>query len=114
MTLTGTNSYLIDCGGGAALAIDPGPPIERHVEAIVQTAKDRGLTVRAIALTHGHPDHAPAARPLADLTGAPIYAHPHSQTDYDDDLALEGELRVGETSLRVVDAPGHTFDHVVL
>jgi glyoxylase-like metal-dependent hydrolase (beta-lactamase superfamily II) len=29
----------------------------------------------------------------------------------DADLPLEGELRVGDASLRVIDAPGHTFDH---
>ena len=113
MTLSGTNSYLVDCGDGSALAIDPGPPIQRHVEAIVDTAKARGLTIGAIALTHGHPDHAPAARPLANLTGAPIYAHPHSRAEHDIALALDGELRLGEIALRVIDAPGHTFDHVV-
>lgn len=113
MTLTGTNSYVVDCGDGAALAIDPGPPIDRHVDAIAQTARDRGLEIRAIALTHGHPDHAPAARPLADRTGAPIYAHPRSSVDHDVDLELEGKLRVGDTELDVIDAPGHTFDHVV-
>ncbi|HKE37727.1 MAG TPA: MBL fold metallo-hydrolase, partial [Candidatus Baltobacteraceae bacterium] len=113
MTLSGTNSYLIDCGNGAALAIDPGPPIQRHVEAVAQTAHDRNLTIRAIALTHGHPDHAPAARPLANLTGAPVYAHPDGSADRDADLPLEGELHVGNVALRVIDAPGHTFDHVV-
>jgi glyoxylase-like metal-dependent hydrolase (beta-lactamase superfamily II) len=113
MTLSGTNSYLVDCGGGAALAIDPGPPIQRHVDAIAGAAHERRLTIEAIALTHGHPDHAPAARPLADLTGAPIYAHPNSRAGHDIDLTLEGELRVGEIALPVIDAPGHTFDHVV-
>lgn len=114
MTLSGTNSYLVDCGGGTALAIDPGPPMQRHVEAIAQAARERGLTIRAIAVTHGHPDHAPAARPLATLTGATVYAHPHGSIDRDADFTLEGELRVGETAFRVMDAPGHTFDHVVL
>ncbi len=114
MTLSGTNSYLVDCGRGAALAIDPGPPIGRHVKAIAQAAHERGLTIRAIALTHGHPDHAPAARPLANLTGAPVYAHPRSGIARDADFTLEGELHVGDTALHVMDAPGHTFDHVVL
>lgn len=113
MTLSGTNSYLIDCGRGLALAIDPGPPIERHVEALVETARAKSLEIAAIALTHGHPDHAPAARPLASATGAPIYAHPASGIDRDNDLVLEGEFRIGDIALRVIDAPGHTFDHVV-
>lgn len=112
MTLTGTNSYIVDCGDGDALVIDPGPPIERHVEALVQAARTRDLTIRAIALTHGHPDHAPAAAPLAARTGAPIYAHPASAVRHDRDLNLEGEFRLGQTRLQVVDAPGHTFDHV--
>ena len=112
MTLSGTNSYLVDCGGGTALAIDPGPAIQSHVENLVETARACDLTIRAIALTHGHPDHAPAARPLASLTGATIYAHPNG-VDRDADLPLEGELRVGEVALHTIDAPGHTFDHAV-
>lgn len=113
MTLDGTNSYLVDCGGGAALAIDPGPPIERHAVALADAARERSLTISAIAFTHGHPDHAPNARALQALTGAPVYAHPASPAAHDADLALEGELSVGTTALRVLDAPGHTFDHVV-
>lgn len=113
MTLSGTNSYVIDCGDGAALVIDPGPPIERHVQALADTAHAQGLTIRAIALTHGHPDHAPAAPMLGAITGAPVYAHPRSSVPHDAALELEGALRVGTTALRVMDAPGHTFDHVV-
>jgi glyoxylase-like metal-dependent hydrolase (beta-lactamase superfamily II) len=113
MTLTGTNSYVIDAGGGEALAIDPGPPMERHVDALVAHAHARGLRICAIALTHGHPDHAPAAAMLAWRTHAPVYAHPECDVPHDRDLPLEGELRLGEATLRVIDAPGHTFDHVI-
>jgi glyoxylase-like metal-dependent hydrolase (beta-lactamase superfamily II) len=114
MTLSGTNSYVIDCGDGAALVIDPGPPIQRHVAALVETAAALGLSIRAIALTHGHPDHAPAAAALATATGALVYAHPASAIPHDRDFTLEGELHAGQTALQVMDAPGHTFDHVVL
>lgn len=113
MTLTGTNTYVIDAGGGEALVIDPGPPIARHVEAIVRHAAERGLRITTIALTHGHPDHAPAAALLAQRVGAPVYAHPQTETPHDRDLALEGTLHVGAASFAVIDAPGHTFDHVV-
>jgi glyoxylase-like metal-dependent hydrolase (beta-lactamase superfamily II) len=111
MTLTGTNSYLIDAGHGEALVIDPGPPIERHIDALADAARERNLHITAIALTHGHPDHAPAAAPLARRTGATIYAHPASEAPYDRRL-LDGDLHVGDIALRVVDAPGHTFEHV--
>jgi glyoxylase-like metal-dependent hydrolase (beta-lactamase superfamily II) len=113
MTLEGTNSYIVDCGDGAALAIDPGPPIERHAHALIDAARQRGLTIAAIAFTHGHPDHAPNAQALKALTGAPVYGHPASTAAHDVDVPLEGELLVGTTALRVLDAPGHTFDHVI-
>jgi len=113
MTLTGTNSYLVDCGRGEALAIDPGPPIERHVDALIETAREKKLTIRAIALTHGHPDHAPAAATLRERTGAPVYAHPSSAVPFDRPLALDADWQVADRTLRVIDAPGHTFDHVV-
>ena len=112
MTLTGTNSYVVDCGGGAALVVDPGPAIESHVQSASRRGgTTRGLAVAAIAVTHGHPDHAPAAAPLAAATRAPVYAHPNGSVARDADLPLEGELRLGDTTLRVIDAPGHTFDH---
>jgi glyoxylase-like metal-dependent hydrolase (beta-lactamase superfamily II) len=113
MTLQGTNSYLLDCGDGDALVVDPGPPISRHVEALVEAADSRALKIKAIALTHGHPDHAAAAGPLVAATGATLYAHPRSKIPHDADLPLDGDLRVGALALHTIDAPGHTFDHAI-
>jgi len=98
MTLTGTNSYVIDAGNGEAVVIDPGPAIERHVDALV--------------VSHGHPDHAPAAAPLRARTGATVWVHPNSDVPHDRAFALDKDLRVGDLVLRVIDAPGHTFEHV--
>jgi glyoxylase-like metal-dependent hydrolase (beta-lactamase superfamily II) len=114
MTLSGTNSYVIDAGGGEAIVVDPGPVIDRHLDALIANASERGLNVSAIAVTHGHPDHAPAAAPLAARTGASVWVHPNSNVPHDRTFELNGELRAGATALRVIDAPGHTFEHVAL
>lgn len=113
MTLSGTNSYLIDCGNGQAVCIDPGPPLTRHVDALLKRASEMQCDIALIALTHTHPDHAPAAPILAQRTGAPVAAHaqsefPHSRNLHDGDV-----LQIGDATLRVMESPGHTFDHLV-
>lgn len=112
MTLTGTNSYVLDAGNGEAIVIDPGPAIERHIEALVAIARERGLRITTIAVTHGHPDHAPAAQPLRARTGATVWVHPNSDVPHDRTFVLDDALRLGDLVLRVIDAPGHTFEHV--
>lgn len=113
MTLTGTNSYVVDCGAGEALVIDPGPRLPAHIAALIETAAAKSLRIRAIAVTHGHPDHAPGAADLAAATRALVFAHPRSRIKRDADLPLGGELRAGTTALTVMDAPGHAADHAV-
>lgn len=113
MTLSGTNSYVLDCGDGTALVIDPGPAIDRHVRTLIETVSARHLRIARIALTHGHPDHALAAPALAAATGASIYAHPRSKIAHDVDLPLEAGFAAGSLALHIMDAPGHAFDHVI-
>ena len=113
MTLSGTNSYVLDCGDGTALVIDPGPAIDSHVRNLVETASAQHLRIARIVLTHGHPDHALAAPALAAATGASIYAHPRSSIARDADLPLEAGFAAGPLALHIMDAPGHTFDHVI-
>ncbi len=71
LTYTGTNSYIL--GAGAVAIIDPGPDIPAHLDALLQ-ALSPGEHVAALLVTHAHLDHSPLARPLAEVTGAPIYA----------------------------------------
>lgn len=91
-----------------AVVIDPGVDDPR-IGALV---KERGLTVRAILNTHGHPDHAGADRRFAGLFGAPVYA---SQSDAASfaipaDRALgDGKiLEIEGLAVRVIGTPGHT------
>lgn len=113
MTLTGTNSYLIDCGNSEAICIDPGPAIERHVQALLDRASEMGTRISLICLTHTHPDHAPASLLLSRQTGAPIAAHERTEFTHTRGLHDRERIRVGDTSLIAIDAPGHTFDHLV-
>lgn len=113
MTLSGTNTYLVDCGNGEAVCIDPGPPSERHVDAILRRASEIGSRVSLILLTHTHPDHAPAAPMLSARTGAPIAAHADTEFPHDRGLRDGDIVRAGETEIQAIDAPGHTFDHLV-
>jgi len=104
-TLEGTNTWIV--GDGPALVIDPGPDDRAHVEAVAIQAG----AVAAILLTHHHPDHAPGAALLAQVTGAPVLAlRPASG---EEPLAGGQTVRAGTAALRVVPTPGHSPDHVV-
>src|SRR5207237_9536872 len=75
MTLTGTNTYLVDDAGHVAV-IDPGPDdIPDHLDAILAAAAQVGQ-ITIIVATHRHLDHLPAARLLSARTGAPLAGHP--------------------------------------
>lgn len=96
-TLDGTRTYLL----GETAVIDPGPAIEAHIEAIAAAMPK----LERIFVTHRHGDHAPAARPLAEKTGATILAPL-------DDAGVR--VRGGETfeDIEVIATPGHTAEHV--
>lgn len=113
MTLSGTNSYLIDCGNGEAVCIDPGPAIDRHVRALLDRAEQMNCRIVAICLTHTHPDHAPAAPLLQRHTGAPVAAHAETEFPHDRNLHDGDVLQIGDATIEVMASPGHTFDHLV-
>ena len=114
MTLEGTNGYVIHAGPRALIAIDPGPKLASQRDAFLAYARDANAAYVAIIVTHGHPDHFPGAAPLAAATGAPVLAHPAARFPRDQVLANGERLRYDEATLRVVHAPGHAIDHIVL
>ena len=67
-TYYGTQTYLV--GTSELAVIDPGPDLAEHPDALEQAIG--GRPVVAIMCTHTHRDHSPAARPLAERTGAPV------------------------------------------
>jgi glyoxylase-like metal-dependent hydrolase (beta-lactamase superfamily II) len=113
MTLEGTNSYLVFDGKGAAIAIDPGPADAGHIERIATYAQSQGAAITAIAVTHGHPDHAPGAALLHKRTGAPVHGHRGAAFPVDVPCGEGDRITAGDARLDVIEAPGHTRDHLV-
>ncbi|MGI9146115.1 MAG: MBL fold metallo-hydrolase [Chloroflexota bacterium] len=103
MTLTGTNTYLVDDGSRNLAVIDPGPNEPRHLAAILEAAQSLG-TITTVLVTHRHGDHLPAAFPLCERTGAELAGHaalPGVRRPLSDKDACFGPLHALET-------PGHT------
>jgi glyoxylase-like metal-dependent hydrolase (beta-lactamase superfamily II) len=113
MTLDGTNGYIVDGGDGAWIAIDPGPDDPAHIAAFTAAARDAGARYEAILVTHGHPDHYPGAAPLAQATGAPVYAHALATFPHDRTLADGERVTAGGATLTALFTPGHARDHLV-
>jgi len=122
-TYYGTQTYLI---GTCELAvIDPGPDLPEHLDALEEAIA--GRTVAAIMCTHTHRDHSPAARPLAERTGAAVIGcaplaletvGPRADASFDGDYAPDRVLEDGEEleidgrPVRAVATPGHTSNHL--
>lgn len=124
-TATGTQTHIV--GHGKVAVIDPGPAIPEHVAAII--AATAGERIVAIICTHTHRDHSPAAKSLAEATGAPVMgcapiaptgAAPGMEGAFDTTYAPgrilgEGDVVSGEGwTLVAVETPGHTSNHVCL
>jgi glyoxylase-like metal-dependent hydrolase (beta-lactamase superfamily II) len=122
-TYTGTQSYMI--GEREVAVIDPGPDLPEHLDALEKAIG--GRPVVAIMCTHTHRDHSPAAKPLADATGAPIIgcaplaletvgprADASFDGDYSPDLVLKDadSVAVDGHQLVAVATPGHTSNHL--
>ena len=123
-THTGTQSFVVG-GSGAVAIIDPGPVDDVHLDALLAAVGDR--EVAAILCTHTHRDHSPAAKPLAERTGAPIIGcapltmddeGPRADAAFDidyrpDRVLADGEAVAGDGwTLVAVATPGHTSNHL--
>ena len=103
-TLEGTNTWIV--GTGPSAVIDPGPDDPGHILAVADEAEP----VAAILLTHHHPDHAPGARRLAGVIGAPVLAY--APEEHETRLAPGEVVEAGDVRLLAIHTPGHTPDHL--
>jgi hydroxyacylglutathione hydrolase len=122
------NAYIVSAEGGKqAVMIDPGAEAERLLAA----AREDGLEIEAILITHCHFDHIGAVAEMARATGAPVYcpeiergvlADIPSWTppgfgpfeSYEADETVKGGERLSLAGLEidVVFTPGHSPGHV--
>jgi glyoxylase-like metal-dependent hydrolase (beta-lactamase superfamily II) len=121
-TYVGTGVYIV--GRGEVAVIDPGPMDMDHFEALKRALK--GETVKYVLVTHGHSDHSPLARPLAQWAGCQVYAKAGGQPTAKGELGSEDDagfvpdvcVQEGDQfsgpgwTLEVIETPGHTQTHI--
>ncbi|WP_418316981.1 MBL fold metallo-hydrolase [Piscinibacter sakaiensis] len=101
----GHNAYLLGCGEGQAVVIDP----RRDISEYLQIARDNNLSIACIFETHRQEDFEFGSRALADATGAKIVTGCHPLFGESDvKLADEQEFKVGTTRFVALETPGHT------
>lgn len=125
------NCSLVWCEKTAkAAVIDPGGDLDR----IETAARQAGVTIEKILLTHGHIDHVGGTKDLADqhhipiegphegdrfwIDGLPMQAQqfgfPDVPTFTPDRWLVDGDtVTVGDETLDVLHCPGHCPGHVV-
>lgn len=113
MTAQGTNTYLI---GKTRLAmIDPGPIEESHIQLLLDTVGDR---LGWVIATHTHTDHSPAAKRIAEATGAQVIGALVPDNMFQDqtfepewEITHDEVLSTEEFTLRAIHTPGHVSNH---
>jgi len=113
MTLDGTNTYVLGAAGtGEVVIVDPGPDDPSHRQRVDDAVAELDAEVRAIAVTHHHPDHAEAAAGWAADLGCPVLA-PTGYLAVDAPVLTEGDrVALRNVEVTVIATPGHTRDHV--
>src|SRR6201996_4899753 len=108
--LSDNYGYLVrDEAPGQTPCIDP-----PDAEAIAAELDKRGWTLDVILNTHWHPDHAGGNEALKARYGSVIYG-PQEVTriaPLDHPVTAGDEVRLGETTFRVIDVGGHTLQHI--
>lgn len=101
----GHNAYLLGCGNGLAVLIDP----RRDVDEYLELARANNLSITHCFETHRQEDFEFGSRYIAGLTGAKIVTGTHELFGASDIRLADGqELKIGTTCFVALATPGHT------
>ena len=107
------NCYVVsDASSKEAVIIDPGTPVEKIAE------QAKGLTIKYIFATHGHPGHVGGKDDLKSMVGGETGIHSADAKQFlrsADHYLVDGDVfDVGELKVEVMHTPGHTPGSVCL
>jgi glyoxylase-like metal-dependent hydrolase (beta-lactamase superfamily II) len=89
--------------------VDP----QRDVERYLEDAREHGLEIRHVFLTHFHADFLAGHLELRDRAGATIHLGARAQTEYRFVPMKDGdEIAFGQVRLRVLETPGHSPESI--
>jgi rhodanese-related sulfurtransferase/glyoxylase-like metal-dependent hydrolase (beta-lactamase superfamily II) len=105
----GNSAYLVELGGGRALAVD----VSLDLRAVSEVVERCGLTVAFAAETHLHADFLSGARHLAATGDARVVAAAAGRREFSHRGLEDGdEVDLGGLRLRALATPGHTHEHL--
>ncbi len=102
------SSYLLGASNTCAI-VDP----RRDVQVYIDAAREMGMKITHILETHLHADFISGHMDLAEKTGATIYAPKAGKCKFKHVAVAEGDtVDIEDLSIRVIDTPGHTPEHI--
>lgn len=115
LTLGGTNTWVLaEPGSSRCAVVDPGPSDTAHVDAILATLDEWGLSVAVTLVTHGHEDHVGGLDEFVDRTQAPARAIDRRWCRGAVPLVGGEQLVIDQLELTIVATPGHTADSLCI
>ncbi len=110
---TGCAAYLLGCGGlGKCAVVDAH---EDDLDAYVELARSKGMSITHVIDTHVHADHRSGGPALAARVGAPYCLHESADVDVPFERLREGqEIALGNVRITVMHTPGHTAESISL
>lgn len=105
-------SYLIGDGTtNRAIVVDP----QRDVDQYVAFAREHGLTITDVVLTHFHADFVAGHLALRDRVGATVHLGRRAPAQFAFHALAEGDvIDLGRVRLTTIETPGHTPEGISL